>query len=42
MTILGPAESFKMMNRPDPTRHDPTETLFDSLFHKKFERTLQF
>ena len=23
MTIIGPAESFKMMNRPDPTRPDP-------------------
>jgi len=27
MTILGVAESFKTMNRPDPT-----VTLFDSLF----------
>jgi len=33
MTILGPAESFKMMNRPDPA-----VTLFDGLFLRKYER----
>ena len=32
MTVLGITESFKMMNRPGPTRHDPTITLFDGLF----------
>ena len=32
MTILGLAESFKMMSRPDPTRPDPTITLFDAYF----------
>ena len=38
MTILGLAESFKMMNRPDSTGPDPTVTLFDDLLIKKFER----
>ena len=33
MTILGSAESFKMMNRPDPT-----ETLFDGMLLRKYER----
>ena len=40
MTILGLAESFKMMNRHGPTRPelaqpDPTVTLFDGLFLRK-------
>ena len=26
MTILGPAESFKTMNRPEPTRLERTNT----------------
>ena len=38
MTIFGPAESFKMMNRPDPTRLGPTVMLFNSLFLRKYER----
>ena len=33
MTILGLAESFKMVNQPEPT-----VTLFDSLFLRKFIR----
>ena len=33
MTIFGQAESFKLMNRPDPT-----VTLFDGLFLKKYTR----
>ena len=33
MTYLGPAESFKMMNRSDPI-----VTLFDGLFLKKSKR----
>ena len=33
MTILGLAESFKMINRPDPT-----VTLFDGLFLGKSKR----
>jgi len=33
MTILGPAESFKTMSRPNPT-----VTLFDSLFIAKYKR----
>ena len=33
MTILGLTESFKTMNRPDPTA-----TLFDSLFLEKYRR----
>ena len=32
MTILGPAESFETMNRPDPTRPDLAVTLFGGLF----------
>ena len=40
MTILGLAESFKVINRPDPNRPGPTEpdpivTLFESVFLKK-------
>ena len=43
MTYLGPAESFKMMNRPDqaqpdPAQPDPIVTLFDGLFLIKYER----
>ena len=38
MTILRPAESFEMMNRPDPTLPDPAVTLFDGLFLRKYER----
>ena len=33
MTIFGPAEFFKTMNRPDPT-----VTLFDVLFFGKYKR----
>ena len=32
MAILGLVESFKTINRPDPTRPGPTVTLFDDLF----------
>ena len=32
MTILGQAESFKTMKRPDPIRHGPIVTLVDGLF----------
>ena len=37
MTILGQAESLKMMNRLDPTLPDPAVTLFDGLFLRKHE-----
>ena len=33
MTIFGPAESIRMMNWPDPT-----VTLFDGLFLRKYKR----
>ena len=36
MTILGLAESFKTMNRPDPTKHNLA--LFDGLFLGKYKR----
>ena len=36
MTILGLAESFKTLNRPEPA--GPTLTLFDSLFLEKYKR----
>ena len=42
MTILGLAESFKTMNRPDPIPF-PTVTLFDGLFlgnYKIWEREI--
>ena len=35
MTILGVAESFKTMNRPNPA--DPIVTLFDGLFLTKYK-----
>ena len=38
MTILGPAESFKTMNRPDLSQSDLTVTLFDGLFYGKYKR----
>ena len=37
MTVLGLAESFKTMNRPDPVQLNPTVTLFDRLFFGKFK-----
>ena len=38
MNILGLAESLKTMNRPGPARPDPTVTLSDGLFLKKYTR----
>ena len=36
MIILELTELFTRMNRPDPTRPDPTVTLFDGLFLGKY------
>ena len=36
MTILRPTESFKMINRSGPTRHD--RNTFDGLFLKTYKR----
>ena len=43
MTILGLAESFKTMNRPDITQPNknwagPTVTFFDGLYIGKYKR----
>ena len=38
MNILGLAELFKTMNRPDPAQPNPTVTLFDGLFLGKFKK----
>ena len=43
MIILGLAELFKTMNRPNPTRPNPARpgpavTLFDGLFFGQYER----
>ena len=38
MTIFGPAESLKMINRSDPARPNETVTLFDGLFLRKYKR----
>ena len=38
MTHLGLAETFKTMNRPNPTRPDPTVMLFVGLYLRKNKR----